>query len=75
MVNAAMCERCNFKPRLCNIFFTFTGYFYKAMNDTDSFHFLGLNIAVSKADWTPVIISFGIAALGVIVSLFGKRKL
>lgn len=47
----------------------------QAMNDTDSFHFLGLNIAVSKADWTPVIISFGIAALGVIVSLFGKRKL
>lgn len=47
----------------------------QAMNDADSFNFLGLNIAVSKADWTPVIISFGIAALGVIVSLFGKRKL
>lgn len=47
----------------------------QAMNDTESFNFLGLNVAVSKANWTPVIVSFAITAIGFLAILFGKKKL
>ena len=38
----------------------------QAFNDSESFSLFGLDIAVSKANWTPVIASGVITVLGVI---------
>lgn len=46
----------------------------QAINDSESFTLLGLDVAVSKANWTPLIISFVVAAVGLIALLAGKRK-
>ena len=46
----------------------------QAMNDSESFKIFGLNIAVSKANWTPVIISAVVAVIGVFVTLAGKKS-
>lgn len=46
---------------------------YQAMQDSESFNFLGLEVAVSSANWTPVIVSTVIAVLGIILTLAGKR--
>lgn len=46
----------------------------QAMQDTETFSFLGINIGVSGADWTPVIISAVVAALGVVLMVFSKRS-
>lgn len=48
-------------------------YGIQAMQDTETFSFLGINIGVSGADWTPVIISAVVAALGVVLLIFSKR--
>lgn len=46
----------------------------QAINDSESFSFLGLDIAVSKANWTPLIISFVITVLGFVAALAGKKN-
>ncbi|PKO95393.1 MAG: transglycosylase [Bacteroidetes bacterium HGW-Bacteroidetes-7] len=45
----------------------------QAMQDTETFSFLGINIGVSGADWTPVIISAVVAAIGVVLMIFSRR--
>jgi hypothetical protein len=45
----------------------------QAMNDSESFSFLGLDIAVSSANWTPVIVS-GVVTLIGIVMLAARKK-
>ena len=45
----------------------------QAMNDSESFNFLGLDIAVSKANWTPLIVSGVIAIVGGILTGMGKK--
>lgn len=45
----------------------------QVMNDSESFNFLGLDIAVSKANWTPLIVSGVIAIVGGILTGMGKK--
>jgi len=45
----------------------------QAMQDSDSFSFLGLDIAVSSANWTPVIISVILLVTGLIMTSRGKK--
>lgn len=40
---------------------------YQAIQDSETFSFLGIDIGVSTANWTPVIISVIILIVGVIV--------
>lgn len=45
----------------------------QAMNDSESFSILGMDVAVSKADWTPLIVSAVILVIGAVMSRSGKR--
>lgn len=45
----------------------------QAFNDSESFSLFGLDIAVSKANWTPVIASGVITVLGVIFMGLNKK--
>jgi hypothetical protein len=40
----------------------------QAMQDSDSFSFLGMDIAVSTANWTPVIISAVLLVIGLVMT-------
>ena len=41
---------------------------YQAWQDSESFNLLGVDVAVSKADWMPVIVSALVAVLGYVLS-------
>ncbi len=41
---------------------------YQALQDSESFSILGAEIAVSSADWTPVIVSAVILVVGFLLS-------
>ncbi len=45
----------------------------QAMQDSDSFSFLGMDIAVSTANWTPVIISVVLLVIGLVMTSRGKK--
>ena len=45
----------------------------QAINQSESFSLLGMDIAVSKADWTPLISSAVVLVIGVVLSLTGKK--
>lgn len=45
----------------------------QAMQDSDSFSFLGMDIAVSSANWTPVIISVVLLVIGLVMTSRGKK--
>lgn len=47
----------------------------QAMQDTESFSFLGINIGVSSANWTPVIISAIIFVIGIVLVSLNKKAL
>lgn len=47
---------------------------YQAMQDSESFNLLGMEVAVSSANWTPVIFSGIIAVIGIILALAGRSK-
>jgi hypothetical protein len=47
---------------------------YQAMQESESFSFLGLDIAVSSANWTPVIFSGILAVVGLILTLADRRR-
>jgi hypothetical protein len=47
---------------------------YQAMQESESFNLLGMEVAVSLANWTPVIFSGIVAVIGLILTLAGKRK-
>lgn len=40
----------------------------QALNDSESFSLLGLDIAVSKANWTPLIVSAIVTMVGAFMS-------
>lgn len=44
----------------------------QAFNDSETFSLFGMDIAVSKANWTPVIVSAVVTLVGII--LFGLNK-
>jgi len=45
----------------------------QAIQDTETFSFLGVDIGVSSANWTPVIVSAVVFVIGVILVSSGKR--
>lgn len=45
----------------------------QAMRDSESFSILGMDIAVSTANWTPVIISVVILIAGLIMTLSSRK--
>lgn len=52
-----------------------TVYFgIQVFNNSETFSALGVDVAVSKADWTPVIVSAALAVLGLIVVLIKAKK-
>ena len=46
----------------------------QTMNNSESFNFLGIDIAVSTANWTPLIVSAVVLVIGVLIASFSKRK-
>jgi hypothetical protein len=47
---------------------------YEAMQASESFEILGAEVAVSSANWNPVIYSGIITVIGIILSIAGKRS-
>lgn len=47
---------------------------YQAMQDSEAFNVLGMEVAVSSANWTPVIFSGIVAVIGLILTLAGRRS-
>ncbi len=45
----------------------------QAIQETDNFCFLGIDIGVSGANWTPVIISAVILVAGIIMTVSAKK--
>ena len=45
----------------------------QAMQDSESFSLLGVDVAVSSANWTPVIISVIVLVIGLVMSAAGKK--
>lgn len=46
----------------------------QAMNDSESFSVLGAEVAVSKANWTPLIASAIVTVIGIVLTVSGKKK-
>ncbi len=46
---------------------------YQAIQDSESFNLFGVDVAVSKADWTPLIISSAILMVGLIITFLKKK--
>jgi hypothetical protein len=47
----------------------------QAFQDTETFSFLGIDIGVSSANWTPVIVSGIVLVIGIVMMSSGKRTL
>jgi hypothetical protein len=47
---------------------------YEAMQASENFSVLGVDVAVSNADWTPVIFSGIVAVVGIVLALVGKKR-
>ena len=47
----------------------------QAIQDTETFSFLGIDIGVSTANWTPVIVSAVVFVIGIVLMSYGKRSL
>ena len=45
----------------------------QAADQSESFNFLGLDIAVSSANWTPLIISAAILIIGLVITFSGRK--
>ena len=46
---------------------------FQALGNSESFSFLGMDIAVSHANWTPVIVSLAVLLIGFILTSKGKK--
>ncbi|ADR21797.1 hypothetical protein MATR_05700 [Marivirga tractuosa] len=46
---------------------------YQAMQDSESFSVLGMDIAVSSADWTPLIVSVVVLLVGAFLRSKGGK--
>lgn len=46
----------------------------QAINDSESFSFLGMDIAVSSANWTPVIISVILLIVGLFMMMRSRKS-
>jgi hypothetical protein len=45
----------------------------QAANDSETFSFLGLDVALSSANWTPVIISGVVTVVGIILAAMRRK--
>ena len=45
----------------------------QALRNSESFNFLGIDVAVSSANWTPVIISAAVLIVGLVLTSRRKR--
>lgn len=45
----------------------------QAMQDSESFRLLGMDIAVSTANWTPVIVSVILLIIGLVMTTRGRK--
>lgn len=46
---------------------------YEAATESETFNALGVDVAVSKANWTPVFISGGVFLLGLIILILNRK--
>ncbi|PRZ00236.1 transglycosylase [Marinilabilia salmonicolor] len=46
----------------------------EASQDSESFSVVGVDVAVSKADWTPVIVSGVVTVVGAVLMIFSKKR-
>ena len=46
----------------------------QAINDSDSFNLLGIDVAVSSANWTPLIVSGIILVIGILMAGSKSRQ-
>jgi hypothetical protein len=46
----------------------------EASQDSESFSVVGVDVAVSKADWTPVIVSGVVTVIGAVLMIFSKKR-
>ncbi len=46
----------------------------QALNDSESFNVLGVDVAVSKANWTPVIVSGIVLVVGIILAMTKPKR-
>lgn len=47
----------------------------QALNNSETFNFLGLDVALSSANWIPVIISGVVTILGIIILSVRKKSI
>lgn len=47
----------------------------QAIQDTETFSFLGIDIGISSANWTPVIVSAIIMVVGIVLMSMNKKAL
>lgn len=47
----------------------------QALQDTETFSFFGLDIGVSSANWTPVIISAVVLIIGLVMVFADKKRI
>ena len=45
----------------------------QAINNSDTFNFLGIHVAVSSANWTPVIVSGVVLIIGFVMLVVKKK--
>ncbi|MCG6188349.1 transglycosylase [Maribellus maritimus] len=46
----------------------------QAVNNSETFSLLGIDVAVSEANWTPVIVSGVVTVIGILILLIRKGK-
>ncbi|MHA7111872.1 transglycosylase [Sunxiuqinia elliptica] len=46
----------------------------QALNDSESFNVLGMDVAVSKANWTPVIVSAVVLVVGIVLAMAKPKR-
>ncbi len=46
----------------------------QAINDSETFSIFGIDVAVSEANWTPLIFSLAVTVVGIFLTLTGKKS-
>ena len=46
----------------------------QAIQQTETFSFFGIDIGISQANWTPVIVSAIVLVIGIVMMSYGRRS-